>query len=53
MSNVIEFKKPPKPPEPKKPRPGQRKLLIILGVIVAFLAAWVYFYLTGSGAPAV
>lgn len=48
LSNVVEFKKPPKPPEPKKPRPGLRKLLIVLGVIAAFVAAWGYFTLFGG-----
>ena len=41
MSNVVEFKKPPKPPEPKKPNPGLRKALIVLGVIAAFAVALV------------
>lgn len=44
MSNVIEFKKPPKPKEPKPPRPGLKKALVILAVIAAFALVWVYFY---------
>lgn len=48
MSNVVEFKKPAKPPEPRKPDPRLRMLLILLGVIVAFAAAWAYFQFVGS-----
>ena len=48
MSNVVEFKKPPKPPEPKKPNPGLRKALVVLGVIAAFAAIWGYFQFIGG-----
>ena len=51
MTNIVEFKIPPKPPEPKKPRPGLRKLLIAAGVIAAFAAAFAYFSLFGEQAP--
>lgn len=43
MSNVVEFKRPPKPEEPKPPKPGQKKLLIVLAVVAAFVLAWAYF----------
>lgn len=48
MSNVVEFKKPPKAPEPKKPNPGLKKLLIMLGVVAAFVLAWAYFQFVGG-----
>ncbi|MGF0536619.1 hypothetical protein ACQQ2Q_01400 [Agrobacterium sp. ES01] len=48
MSNVVEFKRPPKPKEPKPPRPGLNKLLVALGVIAAFVLAWAYFNYFGS-----
>ncbi len=48
MSNVVEFKKPPKAPEPKKPNPRLRTALIVLGVIAAFAAAWAYFQFIGG-----
>ncbi len=48
MSNVVEFKRPPKAPEPKKPNPGLKKLLIALGVIAAFALAWAYFQFVGG-----
>lgn len=49
MSNVVEFKRPPKPPEPKKPiPPGLRKLAIGLAVIAAFVLAWAYFQYIGG-----
>ncbi|NML76856.1 hypothetical protein HHL25_22195 [Rhizobium sp. S-51] len=48
MSNVVEFKKPPKPKEPKKPNPALRKVLIGLGVVAAFALAWAYFQFVGG-----
>lgn len=48
MSNVVEFKRPPKPKEPKKPNPALRKGLIWLGVVVALIAVWTFFHLTGG-----
>lgn len=48
VSNVVEFKRPPKPKEPKPPRPGLKKLLVALGVIAAFVLAWAYFNYFGS-----
>lgn len=48
MSNVVEFKKPPKPKEPKKPRPGLRKLVVLFAVIAAFAIAWAYFQYVGG-----
>ncbi|MCM2472845.1 hypothetical protein HGO38_05050 [Rhizobium sp. CG5] len=48
MSNIIDFKQPPKPPKPKTPRPGLRKALTILGVVAVFLAAWAYFRYFGG-----
>ena len=44
MSNVVDFKRPPKPKEPKKLSPALRKVLTVaaLGLI------WTYFYLTGA-----
>ncbi len=46
--NVIKFRK-PKPV--KQPRPGQRKLIVILAAVAAFLLMWGYFILTGQPAP--
>jgi hypothetical protein len=43
--NVIKFRK-PKPP--KTPRPGRRKFLTVLGVVIALVAAWAYFTLAGK-----
>ncbi|GEO84318.1 MULTISPECIES: hypothetical protein [Alphaproteobacteria] len=47
MSNVVEFKKPPKPKEPKKPNPRLKTALIALGVVTAFIIAWAYFQFLG------
>lgn len=48
MNTVVDFKRPQKPPEPKKPNPGQKKLLLVLGVIAAFGVAWAYFQFIGN-----
>jgi len=48
MSNVVQFKKPPKPPEPKKPNPGLRKLLTLPGIVAALVATWAYFQYVGG-----
>lgn len=47
MSNVIEFKQPPKPKQPRPPRPGLKKLLIVLGAIAALVLIWAYFQFLG------
>ena len=48
MSNVVEFKQPPKPKPPRKPRPHLRRLLIAVGVLAALAAAWGYFTIVGG-----
>lgn len=53
MSNVVEFKQPPKKQEPKAPKPGQRKLLIVLAIAAALVAVWAYFHFVSVAAPGV
>lgn len=48
MSNVVDFKRPPKPKEPKKLSPALRKALTIAGIIAALVLVWTYFYVTGG-----
>lgn len=51
MSNVIKFERPPEPkaPKPKKTlSPVARKVLIWVGLALAFVAAWGYFTVTGG-----
>jgi len=48
LSNVIEFKQPKKPKEPRKLSPALRKALIWAGVVVALVAIWGWFYVTGG-----
>ncbi len=43
MSNVIEFKRPPKPKERKKVQPAVRKALLFAGVCLAFVLVWAYY----------
>ncbi|MDI6838860.1 MAG: hypothetical protein QMD99_24505 [Rhizobiaceae bacterium] len=43
MSNVIEFKRPPKPIEEKKAKPAVRKTLLFSGIVLAFVAVWAYY----------
>jgi hypothetical protein len=43
--NVIKFRK--RKPQ-KTPRPGLRKILTILAVAAALVAAWAYFALVGK-----
>jgi len=45
--NVIQFRKPAPQKAPKPPRPWLRKLISIVVVIAALVAAWVYFTLAG------
>ncbi len=50
MSNIVDFKRPPKNEEPKKPDPGSRKLLTMLAVVAALVLVWLYFhYIAGPG----
>lgn len=45
--NIVPFRR-PKPTKPNRPTPAwQRRLLIAIGVIAAFVAVFLYFYLTG------
>ncbi|MCX8999581.1 hypothetical protein NOF55_20965 [Rhizobiaceae bacterium BDR2-2] len=48
MSNIVDFKRPPKPKEPKKQNPALRKAMTWAGVAAALVAAWAFFHLTGS-----
>lgn len=48
MSNVVEFRKPPKPKEPKKVPPGLKKALIVAVIILAFALIWAYFNYLGG-----
>lgn len=43
MSNVIEFKRPPKPKEKKKLQPFARRALLFVGVCLAFALIWAYY----------
>ncbi|WP_416799236.1 hypothetical protein [Ciceribacter azotifigens] len=43
MSNVIEFKRPPKPKEKRKAQPALRKAVVFAGVILAFVVVWAYY----------
>lgn len=43
MSNVIEFKRPPKPKEKRKLQPEIRKVLWLAGVCLAFVLVWAYY----------
>lgn len=52
MSNVIKFERPPEPEAPKQKKtisPALRKALIWLGILLAFVGAWIYFTLLGGG----
>lgn len=48
MSNVVEFKRPPKKEDPKPPNPNRQKLLFAAGAITALIAAWAYFQYIGG-----
>lgn len=48
MSNVVQFKQPPKPKAERKPNPALRKALIWAGVVAALVAIWGFFQLTGG-----
>lgn len=48
VSNVVEFRKPQKPKEPKKVPPGLRKVLIVAGIIAAFVLVWAWFNFFGG-----
>ena len=48
MSNVVDFKRPPKPKEPKKLSPSLRKVLTVVAIVAALALTWTYFYLTGA-----
>lgn len=48
MSNIVEFRKPQKPKEPKRMPPGLKKVLIIAGIIAAFVLVWAYFNYFGG-----
>lgn len=48
MSNVVDFKRPPKPKEPKKLSPALRKALTVVAIVAALALTWTYFYLTGA-----
>ncbi|RCW22702.1 hypothetical protein DFR48_108224 [Ciceribacter lividus] len=43
MSNVIEFKRPPKPKEKKKLQPFARRALLSAGICLAFALIWAYY----------
>lgn len=43
VSNVIEFKRPPKPKEPKKVPPLLKKMMVIAAIVAALVLAWAYF----------
>jgi hypothetical protein len=49
--NVIKFQRPPKPKPPRQTPPWLKRVLIVLGVAAFFIAAFVYFWLTGQARP--
>ncbi|WP_337267664.1 hypothetical protein [Oryzifoliimicrobium ureilyticus] len=48
--NVIKFQRRPQPKPPRQTPPWLKRLLIVLGIIAFFVAAYFYFSLTGGGA---
>ncbi|MBW6421511.1 hypothetical protein KX729_08665 [Rhizobium sp. XQZ8] len=49
--NVIKFQRPQKPKPPRQTPPWLKKLLVALGIVAFFLAAYVYFSLAGAPRP--
>ncbi len=49
--NVIKFQRPLKPKPPRQTPPWLKRVLIVLGVAAFFIAAFVYFSLTGQARP--
>ena len=51
--NVIKFQRKPKPKPPRQTPPWLKRALAIAAVVLFFVAAFLYFYLTnGAGGPA-
>ncbi|MDE1157253.1 MAG: hypothetical protein PW791_03035 [Neorhizobium sp.] len=50
--NVIKFQRPKKPKPPRQVPPWLRKLIVIGVIVLAFVAAYGYFALSGRGSPA-
>lgn len=51
MSNVIKFERPPEPKAPKTRKalsPALHRILAWGGIVLAFVAVWGFFTLTGS-----
>jgi hypothetical protein len=51
--NVIKFQRPQKPKPPRQVPPWLKKLLVVLGIVAFFVAAYIYFLLTGTAQPRV
>jgi hypothetical protein len=49
--NVIKFQRPQKPKPPRQVPPWAKKLLVALGIVAFFAAAYAYFALSGGSAP--
>ena len=48
--NVIKFQPRPKPQPPRQTPPWAKRLLVVLAIAAFFIAAYVYFALTGAAA---
>ncbi|SFB46789.1 hypothetical protein SAMN03159496_04035 [Rhizobium sp. NFR07] len=46
--NVIKFQRPKPPKPPRQTPPWLRRLLTVLGIIIALVAVWGYFQFAGS-----